>query len=86
MADLVRHVGVVMELMSNWKAIATKAWSMRLILLAGLLSGLEYAMPAIVGFFEPLNIIPSGVLSLAAALVSAAALVARVVAQPKAGL
>ena len=72
-----------MNLVSDWKVIALKAWSMRLILLAGLLSGLEVAMPAIADFFEPLDLIPQGTFALLAALVSAGAGVARIVAQPR---
>ncbi|MBK5203876.1 MAG: hypothetical protein JJD98_00255 [Polaromonas sp.] len=70
-------------LIENWQDVVTKAWSMRLILLAGLLSGLEVAMPAIAGFFEPLDLIPAGTFAVLAALVSAGAGIARIVSQPK---
>jgi len=73
----------MMKFVENWRAVALKAWSIRLILLAGLLSGLEVSMPSIVGFFEPLDIIPRGSMAVLSALVSAGALIARVVAQPK---
>lgn len=71
-----------MKLLDDWKTILAKAWSMRLILLAGTLSGLEAAMPLIISFFEPLNIIPPGTFAILAVLVSAAAGVSRLVAQP----
>ena len=71
-----------MTLIEDWKAVTAKAWSMRLVLLAGVLSGLEVAMSSIMEFFKPLGIIPSGTFAVLSALVSAGALVARVVAQP----
>lgn len=64
-----------MTLFENWKQIATKAWSMRLMLLAGLLSGAEVAMPYFV------SVIPPGSFAIASAVVTAAAMVARVVVQ-----
>lgn len=72
-----------MTLIENWRTVLAKAWSMRLILLAGLLSGLEAAMPSISSFFEPLDIIPAGTFAVLSVLVSAGAMIARVVAQPK---
>ncbi|MEP9388208.1 hypothetical protein [Mesorhizobium sp. KR9-304] len=38
-----------MRLVANWRAVLTRAWSMRLMSLAGLLSGMEIALPLIDG-------------------------------------
>lgn len=62
-------------LIPNWKTIVRKAWSVRLILLAGLLSGVEAAMP----FID--DQMPRGVLAAASLLVTGAAFVARILAQ-----
>lgn len=60
----------------NWKDIARKAWSIKLILIAGFLSGCEVAL-AIAGnlYFKP------GVLAALSAAFCFAAFVARLVAQ-----
>lgn len=71
-----------MTLIEDWKLVLAKAWSMRLILLSSLLSGLEAAMPLITDFFQPLGIIPPGTFAILAVLVSAAAGISRLVAQP----
>ena len=59
----------------NWKTILRKAWSVRLILLAGLLSGVEAAMPFIDGQM------PRGVFAVASLIVTGAAFIARILAQ-----
>ena len=64
-----------MILVPNWKIIVRKAWSVRLIILAGLLSGVEAAMPFIDGQ------VPPAVLAVASLLVTGAAFVARILAQ-----
>lgn len=64
----------------DWKQILTKAWSVRLIVLAAILSGLEAVLPMFEADF------PKGIFAAASGFVSAGALLARVVAQPKAGL
>lgn len=71
-----------MQLLANWRNILTRAWSFRLIVLSGLLSGAEVALPIFQQSMEPLQIIPPGAFAVAAILTSAAAAVARVVAQP----
>ena len=73
-----------MTLAYNWKDILVKAWSIRLILLSGLLSGIEYAMPSIISYVEPLGLVPKGSFALLAVVVSGSAAIARIVAQPKA--
>ena len=64
-----------MILVPNWKTIVRKAWSVRLIIAAGLLSGLEAAMP----FID--DQMPRGVFAVASLLVTGAAFVARILAQ-----
>lgn len=64
-------------LVSNWRAVLARAWSIRLILLAGVLTGLE-AVLTFVGSSLP---IPPGLLALIACLVTGGAFVARLIAQ-----
>ena len=65
----------MIALAPNWKTIVRKAWSVRLIILAGLLSGVEAAMP----FID--DQMPRGVFAVASLLVTGAAFVARILAQ-----
>lgn len=65
------------ELAPDWRDILRRAWSVRLIVLAAVLSGLEVALP----FIPVLERVPMGVFAALSALVTAAALVARIVAQ-----
>lgn len=64
-----------MHLHPEWRAIMAHAWSIRLMILAGLLSGLEAALPLFPLPFSPAAI---GVLTL---VVVGAAFVARLIAQ-----
>ena len=64
-----------MRLIDDWHIVLRKAWSVRLIALAAVLSGAEVVLP----LFE--MSIPQGVFAVASAFVTSAALVARVVAQ-----
>jgi len=66
-----------MQLLSNWKEVLTRAWSVRLLGLASILSGLEVAFPYLEGVFP----VPQGLFGALAGLCSAAALVARILAQ-----
>lgn len=68
-----------MKLIDDWKTIIKKAWSVRLLVLAGLLSGAEVVCQII----EPTigATMPKGVFASLSGLVTAAALVARVLAQ-----
>jgi hypothetical protein len=75
-----------MTLLTNWRDVLTKAWSMRLIILSGLLSGFEVALPVLREAIEPLQIVPTGAFAVLAFVTTAAAGIARIVAQPKAGL
>jgi hypothetical protein len=70
-----------MQLLDDWPAILKKAWSVRWILLAALLSATEAALPHIQEAVEPLDILPRGTFAILSALATAAALVARVLVQ-----
>lgn len=61
----------------NWKRVLRYAWSVRLITLAAMLSGLEVMLPML-----EITAMPPGMFAALSGLVSAAALFARVVAQP----
>lgn len=61
----------------NWRAVLRRAWSVRLILLAGALSGAEVAMPLLDGLLP----IPRGVFAALSGLATALAFGARLIAQ-----
>lgn len=65
----------MMQLDPQWRDILRKAWSVRLMLLAGVLSAAE----AVVPFFS--DVIPREVFALLLAGLTFAALIARIVAQ-----
>lgn len=65
-----------MKLLDDWPRLLRRAWSFRLAILAALLSAAEVALQ----FVAPAG--GSGWFALAAALVSGAAALARLVAQP----
>ncbi len=67
----------MLKLEEEWKHIVQKAWSFRLLLAAGVLSGVEIILP----MFE--TSFPRGVFAGISFAVTCSALVARVVAQPK---
>jgi len=64
-----------MNLLPDWRRILRHAWSIRLMLLAGLLSGCEAALP----FFA--DSLPRGIFAGLSIVVAAGALVARVTVQ-----
>lgn len=64
-----------MKLIDNWREVLRKAWSVRLMLLAALLSGAEIVLPL---FHEAL---PRGLFVVLSFLTVAGAFVARLVAQ-----
>lgn len=66
-----------MRLINGWRAVLRKAWSIRLMLLAALLSGVEVVLPLLEGV---LPILP-GIFAALSFVTVAAAFVARVVAQ-----
>jgi hypothetical protein len=65
------------RLASNWRTILRRAWSIRLLILAGLLSGAEVALPLLDGS----EAIPRGAAALLSVFVTAGALVALLLAQ-----
>lgn len=65
----------MVHLLPDWKQVLRRAWSIRLIILAGTLTGLEVAIP----LFS--DVVPRGVFAGLSALASIAALWARIVAQ-----
>lgn len=64
-----------MNLVANWRAVLRKAWSLRLMLLAAVLSAAEVALP----FF--VDAVPRGAFAAISALTVGAAFVARLIAQ-----
>ena len=64
-----------MKLIHNWGDILKQAWSIRLIILAGILTAAEVVLPL---FFES---IPRNIFSVAVGITTAAALIARLIAQ-----
>ena len=66
-----------MRLATNWRAVLRYAWSIRLLVVAGILSGAEIALPLV----QDLLPIPRGVFAGLSAAATAAAFVARLVAQ-----
>jgi hypothetical protein len=66
-----------MHFIDNWKAVAKKAWSMRLIALSTILSTIEVVIP----YFD--DTMPRGMFAVLAGAVSISAAVARLVAQPE---
>jgi hypothetical protein len=65
------------RLVADWKWLLKNAWSVRLMVLAALLSGAEVVLPL---YSER---IPHGVFAISMFFVTAAALIARFVAQPR---
>lgn len=66
-----------MKIAPNWRDLLRRAWSIRLMIFAGILSGLEVALPLLDGFLP----IHPGVFASLSALTVAAAFVARLIAQ-----
>jgi len=64
-----------MKLYDNWKDIVKKAWSIKFMLLAGVLSAIEVALP----FFQ--DAFPRGLFATLSGISVGAAFVARLVAQ-----
>ena len=68
-----------MKLYDNWKDIVRKAWSIRLMVLAGVLSAVEVVLPLFA------DSIPRGTFAALSGVTVAAAFVARLVAQQDIG-
>lgn len=64
-------------LVRNWRQVLKRAWSVRLMIIAAVLSGLEVALPLIDGFIE----IPPGVFAALSGLTVAGAFTARLLVQ-----
>ena len=64
-----------MKLLTDWKRILKRAWSIRLLILAGVLSGIEVVLP----FFS--DAIPRGPFAVLSFFAVAGAFVSRLVAQ-----
>ena len=64
-----------MRLYDNWREIVRRSWSLRFIILAGLLSGCEMALPFLGDQFAP------GICAGLSFVFTASAFVARLVAQ-----
>ncbi len=64
-----------MKLTDNWRGILRKAWSIRLMILAGVLSAVEVILPLFA------DSIPRGTFAALSGVTVAAAFVARLVAQ-----
>lgn len=62
-------------LIANWRQVLKRAWSVRLMIVAGLLSGIEVALPLL-----PIEIKPGWFAALSA-IFTTAAFVARLLAQ-----
>ena len=69
------------SLIRDWRRVLKRAWSLKLIALAAILSGFEVAVQFLQDDFEPL--FPKGVFAIIAVVVSIAAFVARLMAQKK---
>ena len=66
-----------MRLLDDWKDVLRRAWSIRLMLLAALFSGIEIALPLLDGILP----LPRGAFAALSGLTTAAAFVARLLAQ-----
>lgn len=68
-----------MKLVANWREVLRYAWSIRLMIAAGLFSGLEIALP----LFQDVFPLDRGIFAGLSLLFTAAAFVTRLVAQQK---
>lgn len=66
-----------MTLVANWRAVLRRAWSVRLMLVAGILSGAEIALPMLDGLLP----IPGGAFAALSFLATGGAFVTRLLAQ-----
>ena len=66
-----------MELLPEWKKIARRAWSIRLSIVAALLSGAEVVLPLFI------DVLPRNLFASLSFVAVVGAAVARVVAQPR---
>jgi hypothetical protein len=66
-----------LKLIPEWRGVLRRAWSIRLIVIAGILSGCEVGLP----YINELTEIPRGVFAALTIIVCAGAFIARTVAQ-----
>jgi hypothetical protein len=66
-----------MELLPDWKRIARRAWSIRLSIIAAMLSGAEVVLPLFI------NVLPQNLFASLSFVAVVGAAVARVVSQPR---
>ncbi len=66
-----------MRLLPDWRAVLRHAWSVRLIILAGLFSGAEVALPFLDGILD----VPAGVFAALSAGATCGAFITRILAQ-----
>lgn len=66
-----------MKLVSDWRRVLRHAWSIRLLLAAALLSGLEVVLPYLGDFF----LIPTGAFAAVTFIVTVVAFVMRIKSQ-----
>jgi hypothetical protein len=66
-----------MRLVANWQGVLRRAWSIKFMLIAGVFSGAEFALPYTREFF-PLD---PGVFALLAFFATAGGLISRLIAQ-----
>lgn len=64
-----------MKLLDDWRKVLRKSWSIRLIIVSGILTGLEVALPLFETRFS------TGVFASLSFLFTSAALIARLIAQ-----
>ncbi len=64
-------------LIDNWWQVLKRAWSIRWIVLAGFLSGLEVFLPLIDGYWD----VPRGVFAALSAVATCAAFISRILVQ-----
>lgn len=69
-----------MRLIDEWRWLIKRAWSVRLMVVAALLSGLEVCL-SVMSAYQVDTPIPAGLFAILSGLVTVAALVARFVAQ-----
>ena len=70
-----------MRVVENWRAVIRYAWSVRLMIIAGLLSGIEVALPLLDGLLP----IEPGIFAALSGVTVAFAFIARLVAQNNIG-
>jgi hypothetical protein len=70
-----------MRLVSNWWAVLTRAWSVRLLIVAALLSAAEVVLP----IYQQIYMLPNRLFAILSGLFTFGALIARIVAQRNTG-